>query len=532
SYNGDVTGSVLKNGGKFVKDVLLSVGLQGIKMPDLPAQYSNTRYLQTYWNNYTIWVNGATPTQQQGQSSKLLYQRLTLALADSTIVLNGAYNTQTIKGDLITLNSNNAATNTTNTVRYLSSGLDFFLRKKLLNLHAVYSKSPEGQSQYNGSFNYNIARETYFRSNTITMLEFNAILQEISPYQGLGLMQSTNIVSNGSFSQATNTNFGLLPAQNKTFEAHGKIGFGDNRINLDLRYYNQTSSGLTNNIRVLTDPSTGLSNQTTYSSITNKGVEFFFNVAVIKTPDFGYSVTINGARNSNIARNVPVTPFTATSDYPFAYRNGYDISNVWGPRWAGLNAEGDPQIYDKDGKITSVLDSATIAAAMKKQGVTKAPWTGGLIQEVRLHQFFARVAMTFNFGAVMRDYIPYPGSDTETSSLVANRWRKPGDELTTDIPRITTGGANTYREFVTRYSSNSIMSADNVRLSEVMVGFNLANQYLKKYGLGTFTMTFQVQNITYWAKNKYHLDPSTVAFDGRIGNPLPKIYSCNLSVNF
>ncbi|HEX8020954.1 carboxypeptidase-like regulatory domain-containing protein, partial [Mucilaginibacter sp.] len=47
SYNGDVTGSVLKNGGKFVKDVLLSVGLQGIKMPDLPAQYSNTRYLQT-----------------------------------------------------------------------------------------------------------------------------------------------------------------------------------------------------------------------------------------------------------------------------------------------------------------------------------------------------------------------------------------------------------------------------------------------------------------------------------------------------
>ncbi|PWK69980.1 hypothetical protein LX99_04633 [Mucilaginibacter oryzae] len=169
---------------------------------------------------------------------------------------------------------------------------------------------------------------------------------------------------------------------------------------------------------------------------------------------------------------------------------------------------------------------------MKKLGVTKAPWTGGLIQEVRVRQFFARVAMTFNFGTVMRDYRPYPGSDTETSALVADRWRKPGDELTTDIPRIATGGANTYREFVTRYSSNSIMSADNVRLSEVMVGFNLPNQYLKRYGLGTFTMTLQVQNIAYWARNKYHLDPSVVSFDGRIGNPLPKIYSCNLSLNF
>ncbi|WP_184547818.1 SusC/RagA family TonB-linked outer membrane protein [Mucilaginibacter sp. FT3.2] len=532
SYQSDVTGRVVKNWNGVLKDVLLSVGATGIQMPNVPAQYSNTRYLQTYFNNYTIWVNGTTPTQQQGQSSKNLYEKLTLAFADSTFVAYGAFNTQKTKGDLTTTNSNSGADNTVTTSKYLSTGIAMFLRKKLLNFRLNYDKSQEGYGQYNGSFNYYLNRESFFKSNTISDLEFNATLQEISPYQGLSLMQSTNVATDGSYSQAINNDFSVLPAANRTFEAHGKIGISNNKYNLDLRYYDQTSSGLSNNLNVLTDPSTGLSNHVSYSSITNRGVEFFLNADLIKNDNFSYSITINGAHNTNIARSVPVTNFTATIDYTVALRDGYDVSNIWAPKWAGLNSSGDPQIYDKNGKITSNLDSATVAGALVKQGVTKAPWTGGFIQEFRLSQFFARAALTFNFGYVMRYYLPYPGSDTETSSLVANRWRNPGDEKFTDVPRISESGANSYREFVTRYSSNSILPADNIRLQEVMVGVNVPNRYIQKYGLSYLVVTLQVQNLAYWARNKYHIDPATVSADGRIGNPLPRIYSCNISVNF
>ncbi|KRT17829.1 hypothetical protein ASU31_00595 [Pedobacter ginsenosidimutans] len=532
SYNAEVTGLAVKNWGHFLQDVLLSVGTSSIKMPDIPGRYTNTRYLQNYWNNYTIIVNGAIPTQQQGQSSRLLYQKLILAFADSAVVVNGAYNRQTIHGNLNAAASANAIENITTVSKYFSGGIDMFLRKKLLNVHFNYAKSPEGNDQFNGSLDYNISRETYFRSNKISDLSFNMILQQISPYQGLGVMQSTNVATNGSYSQAISSDFGLLPAQSKLFEAHARIGFTENKYNMDLRYYNQTSSGLNNNLSVLTDPSTGLSNQISFSSITNRGVEFFFNTVIVKTSSFNYNVTLNGARNSNIANNVPLTNFTASSDYTLALREGNDVSNIWAPRWAGLNSSGDPQIYNSNNNITSVLDSATIVSAMVKQGVTKSPWTGGFIQEVRLHNFFARVALTFNFGHVMRYYRPYPGSNLENSSLLAERWRKPGDELITDIPAINTLGANTYREFVSRYSSNSILPADNIRLSEVMLGFYVPNEKLKKFGLSGMTMTFQVQNLTYWARNKYHIDPATVSLDGRIGLPLPRIYSCNINVNF
>lgn len=532
SYNADVTGKVVKNWGGIIKDVLLSVGTQSIKMPDIPEQYSNVRYIQNLYKNYTIWVNGATPTQQQGQSSRNIYQKITLAFKDSVVVVNGAYNTQKVRGSLITLNANNASTDSVKTLGYLSAGIDLFLRRRLLLLSAAYAKSPEGADQFNGRFSYDIGKESYFESNTISDLRLGAVLQQISPYQGLGLMQSTNVASNGSFSQATNTDFGLLPAQRDLFEINARMGLSENRFNVDLRYYNQTSGGLTNNLSVLTDPSTGLSTQTSYSNITNKGLEFYFNTLVAKTNKFNYSVTLNGAHNTNIAKSVPLTRFTATRDYTVALRDGYDISNVWGPRWAGLNGSGDPQIYDKDGKVTAVIDSATVASSLINLGVAKAPWTGGFIQEVRYGHFFARMAITFNFGYVMRYYLPYPGGDSENSSLIAYRWRRTGDEQFTDIPRILPSGVNTYREFVSRYSSNSVLPADNIRLQEVMLGFNLPDKFLKKYGLGSFMMSVQVQNLAYWAKNEYNIDPVTMSQDGRIGMPLPKTFSCNLSVNF
>ena len=401
-----------------------------------------------------------------------------------------------------------------------------------MTLHATYGKSPEGNQQFNGTFAYDIGQEKFFRSNKISDLSFNMILQQISPYQGLALMQSTNVASNGSFSQATSSDFGLLPAASKLFEAHGKIGFSENRYSADIRYYNQTSQGLNNNLPVLTDPSTGLSNQISYSSITNKGVEVFFNTVVAPSNNFSYSITLNGAHNINIANDVPIQAFNASSQFTTAYREGYDVSNIWAPKWAGLNAAGDPQIYDKNGRITAVLDSATVADALVKQGVTKAPWTGGFIQELRVKQFFARVALTINLGYVMRYYLPYPGSNLETSSLVANRWRNPGDEAFTDVPRISAAGVNSFREFITRYSSNSILPADNIRLQEVMVGFNIPAARLKQYGLSSLSMTFQVQNLAFWARNKYRIDPGTISGDGRIGLPLPRIYSCNLSMNF
>lgn len=531
---GDFTGMVIKNWGKVFNNVYLSAGVTKIKMPDLPVRYNNLRYQQPIYNNYAIWVSGQEPTQQKGQSAVNYYQKLTVVLLDSAILLNTAYNQQRSFGSLESVVSSTAtsATTTQNKSNYLSAGIIMSLRKKNLNLNFDYAKSPEGAKQYNGAMTYNIAKETYFYSNIISSLDVGMKLQNISPYQGLSLIMGTNVASNGSFSQAVNSNFNAVPPKNVSFEAYARMSVVDDKYNFDLRYYNQTSAGLNSTISVVADPSTGSSSKTTYSTIINKGVEFFLTGNLIKNGDFNYSLTLNGAYNINLAKDVPVTSFTASDVYTRAYRSGYSTSNLWTLPWAGLNSNGEPQYYDHNGNISTKLDSASVASSLVYAGVTKAPWAGGIIQDIRYKNFFGRAAIVFNLGYVMRYYIPYASNNTETSALIANRWIKAGDETKTDVARLTTDGGNSYRQFVAQYSSNSIISADNIRLSELMIGYYLPQKFVQRLGLSSGTFSFQVQNVAGWYRNKYNIDPVTISSIGRPGLSAARIYSVTVNVSF
>lgn len=535
NYTVDATGLIYENrkAHSVVSKMSVSVGGTGMLMPTLPVSYSNSRYYQTNWDNYTIWVSGLNPTQQQGQKTTNIYEKFILDLFSNSIQLNAAFNDQKINGSTSSFTtSSSTASDTSYSTRYMSAGLKAFLRKSAFTLNANYSKSPEGQSQLNGGFNYNITKETYFHSKRISTLELNGSVETISSYQATGMMMGTNVASGGSYSMATNSSFNSLPPKNKNTELHAAIGLNDDKQMFDVRYYNHSTSGLNSYTSSYTDPSTGLSSQTTYSTIINKGVEFFFKTSIIKNKDFHYDVTLNGAYNVNIAHSVPTTAFAANSSYATAKRDGYNVNNIWAFNWAGLDNQGDPQIYDHNGNVTNVLDSATLSNAMVYKGVTNAPWTGGFIHEFGYKQFFARAAITFKWGYLMKRYIPAMNSDADRSVLTKYRWKEAGDEAHTDIAAISLTGNNTYRSFVIENSSNGLLSGNNIRLQEIMCGWSATPLLSHKLGVKSFQVTLQMQNVALWTQNKLHVDPSIVGTNGQIGLPLPKMYSCTLMVGF
>ncbi|BAV07542.1 TonB-dependent Receptor Plug Domain [Filimonas lacunae] len=507
----------------WLDNIGFSTGVVGNKMPDLPVIYNAARYQQVYWSNYAIWVNSASPTQQKGQRSQNVYQRLKLALLQGKFELSAAYNTQKMTG----LSS---ASGVDTTIHYVSASAKANLRNGLFSMGVSYSKSPEGQSQVNGEAKYNIAKESFFHSKRISTLEAEVIVQNVSPYQGLGLMMGTNASSGGSYSMATNSTFNVLPPKNINYEVRARIGIQDDKYMVDLRYYNKTTSGLNSTVSVSSDVASGLGSQVAYSNIVNKGVEFFLKTSVVKTQKVSYSITLNGAYNVNIAKSVPRTGFTGTNQYATAYRDGYSTSNIWAYKWAGLDNQGNPQIYNTKGEKTTALDSATLTSSLTYAGVLKAPWNGGLIQEVTLGQFFARAALTFSWGAVMKRYIPTSSGTLVNSALIRNRWKKPGDELYTDVPAMSANGEGTYRAFVANNSTNSITSADYVRLQEIMAGWRVPQKMIQHLKLNSVMLTVQMQNVAVWVKNKYKLDPAVVGSNGIIGLPIPKQYSCSLMI--
>lgn len=508
----------------WISNVMLSAGTEGISIPGLSTQIMASRTLQSNWNNYGVWVSGFNQAQQSGQTSYNVYEKLTIGLAEDRYTFEVGYNSlhiNTAEGSEIK--------------NYVSGNGRIRLRDGLLKLYAGYGYSLDGHPQTNIRASYDIARESWFRSRAISKLAVDFVLQNISSYQGMELMASTNApMADGGFSMALNSNFGLLPPRVRNLEAHATLGMNDDRYILDLRFYQKNTAGLQNNIPVPTDPSTGLGTKVTYSEIENKGVELFLQIKAVQQKDFKYTITLNGAYNKNIAKNVPVVNFSPTVSYLTAYRNGYSTENVWSYQWAGLDTKGNPRIYDAKGQSTATPDSAVLASSLVYSGVTRPPFTGGLIQEWEYKGFFARATLVLNLGHVIREYLPAPSRIQDNSVLIRDRWRKPGDEAFTDIAAMANNAEEgSIRKLIIQNSTNSIMRADNIRLQEVQIGWQApVGKLLQNYFIKDLMVSLQVQNVAVWRNNRLGVDPETVANTGQIGMPVPTQYSFSVNTRF
>jgi len=517
----------------WMSAIVFTTGFQHNQLPNLPTPLSGRRERQKDWDNYAIWVSNYLPVQQVGQSSSKYYQRATLSLFDKQLNISAAYNRMHLSGISESGSlTDSAAYGIKRSIGFVSAMADGSLRDGTLLFTLELDRSPEGTKQFNANLTYDIKQENYFTSEWISSMLIGGTVQNTSSFQGLGLMMGTNTMQGGGFGIPTNNTFTLVPPKNKSIEAFFQMGFNNERTRIDLRYYNRSDEGLSNSIPIPADPASGINNQITYSNIVNRGLEFYIRSELVKKPKFGYSVALNGAYNQNFAKEVPKLPFNTNDSYLTGYRSGYSTSNMWAYRWAGLNKTGAPQIYDQHGNATTAPDSTTLADALVYMGVSRAPWTGGFLQDVRVGNFFGRATLLINLGAVMKRYIPATGLAYNNSALISKRWKKPGDEAFTDVPALSLDGQGSVREFITRNSTNSYFSADFVRLQEVMVGWQAPSDLWNNRYFKSFSVAFHAQNLAFWTKNKYHLDPNTVDMQGRAGMPIPVQYGCTINASF
>jgi len=76
------------------------------------------------------------------------------------------------------------------------------------------------------------------------------------------------------------------------------------------------------------------------------------------------------------------------------------------------------------------------------------------------------------------------------------------------------------------------MSANFIRLQEVMVGWEIPKSFLNEKYVKSLRISAHMQNVAVWAKNKYKYDPNNVDTGGRLGLPTPIQYGATLNVIF
>ncbi|WP_299671849.1 SusC/RagA family TonB-linked outer membrane protein [uncultured Polaribacter sp.] len=397
-----------------------------------------------------------------------------------------------------------------------------------------------------------INNEDFFNSNLFNALVLRAtygsngnVNRETSPFVQLNLDRNPN--TDQLFGYISNVKNPSLRLET-TYVTNVGIDFGilNNRINGSIEYYKRRSDDL---LAPVSFPSllgfnTALINA---GEMQNTGIDIGIRALVLHSKKFKYNTTFNFSFNKNEVTRVEVPEETVTT-----YLNGEPLLNrplryLYSYKYAGLDGEGFPQGTNENGELIdyngnktdengNLIDAQiTNVDALNYEGTTTPKYYGAWINNFEYKGLSLRVLTTFKLGHVFRNtntlnYGVLPGniSNTHIHEDFENRWKNPGDENTTDIPRIPIDRNDAltpgYRYYV--FGNNFVDSASHIRVKEIIVSYNLASKISKAIGLNNLNISAQARDIGVITFNKWNMDPENFVL------PLRPTFTLSLSTNF
>jgi TonB-linked SusC/RagA family outer membrane protein len=302
-----------------------------------------------------------------------------------------------------------------------------------------------------------------------------------------------------------------------------------NRLRVSLDVYSKRSSDLLVVEKINNTFGTGdlLRNK---GEILNKGLEFSISADIIKKNDFSWNSTLNFSYNKNTVEKYGDRIFTSASVYYSDVNQGRtkligeDVSAEVRYRWAGLDENGNPQVYDKNNNIIGYQDIEAYNA-MDQDDLVKtkpfiAPIFGGVYNTFQYKNWSLSTSLSYKFGHVFQENLSskYPyyrtGDLNAWSEDIANAWTIENQH--TNIPaaprNVEETNANRMNMFIR--SDYGLMDASYIRMNEVSVKYDFGNQF-KKVGIEKASLMFQVRNLgLLWTANSKEIDPESIPFVG------------------
>ena len=300
-----------------------------------------------------------------------------------------------------------------------------------------------------------------------------------------------------------------------------------NRLNVDLELYNKKTTDMLMNVPLSYAQSNGYGYiWDNVGTMVNRGVELNVNATLLQIKDFVWSVNANVGYNHNKL----VELYNGVTEYELANTNtklvvGHSVGEFYINRYAGVNpANGDALWYDKDGNIVNELRDEDKVLVGKNY---HAPWQGGFgtnlgWKGLTLSAQFSWVADRW---MINNDrYFDESNGRFATynqSNRLLGRWKNPGD--ITDIPR-----HGVYTEF----DSRLLEDASFLRLKNLMLGYSLPTDLLKKTGfIRGLRLYAQAQNLFTFTKFS-GLDPEGTSNLYAAQYPMSRQFTFGLDLMF
>jgi len=418
-------------------------------------------------------------------------------------------------------------------------------RKDASNLFGVESNK-KGTPLGSAGLAWNLSDEKFYHLAWLPRLKLRAtygyagnVNTAISALTTLTYSQPNALNSINNLPSAVITNF---PNPNLRWEKVGTLNLGvdfsalNDRISGTAEYYNKNATDLVGQMPADITEGAGLTLQANTAQLRTNGWDVTLNSRNVQGK-VSWNTTLLFSFSSNKVEKYlfeqPSLNFYINNGASITPLTGQPAYSIISYKWAGLDpANGNPRVY-LNGKVSE--DYAAITTQVTKSDLV---YSGSALPlyfgSVRNDFSYKNIGLSINI-AYRFDYY-FRRTTTSYSDLFSSwigysdfsqRWQNPGDELHTQVPSMVYP-ANSARDQVYNYSDQTVEKADNIRIQDVRLSYNL-------FRTANFKLPFKSVQIFGYARNpgiiwkatKLKIDP-----DNPQGLPAPASYSLGCNVTF
>ncbi|MBI9062456.1 MAG: SusC/RagA family TonB-linked outer membrane protein [Marinilabiliaceae bacterium] len=295
-------------------------------------------------------------------------------------------------------------------------------------------------------------------------------------------------------------NDALKPEKLKSFEVGLDLRFFQNRLGIDVSYYNNENEDL-----ILSVPVSGASGYTNRvmnaASMFNKGIELVLSGTPIKTQDFSWDILVNYTKNKSevteLAEGVPNVSLGGFTSAQMRAIVGKSYGSIYGTKWA-RNDAGELLIDDKGYQIKD--------DEMVFLGDALPDWTMGINNTFSYKGITFSSLVDIKHGGkvwngtknVMKYFGTHKITEDRTKKVVLDGVVEQADgSFVKNTQEITLDETyySTHDNGWDGVSEPAIEDAGWVRLREVSLSYQLPKSLINKLGLGSASVSVTGNNL-------------------------------------
>ncbi|PQJ69240.1 SusC/RagA family TonB-linked outer membrane protein [Polaribacter butkevichii] len=386
---------------------------------------------------------------------------------------------------------------------------------------------------------WNITKENFFNSTFFDNLNLRAtygsggnVDRNTSPFLVARQGRDQGSFLNNYLTISNPPNPTLRLEKTKTFNLGVDFSMAKNRIYGSVEYYDRNSKDLLARRNI--SPTYGLSSSfLNVAELYNRGIDIDLGLRIMDTKDFKFDTRILYSQNKNkitsIDESNPGEIFLFTQYDANSYVVGDPIDNFYSFRYAGLSTTGNPSFFNENNDIVEVGGDIGAIEALKSEGSRSPTRTGSLTNTATYQNLSLRVLTVYSGGNRFRFEKNYDPRFFQTNvySDYISRWQQPGDELLTDVPRLTSPNeTQTPLYLYLNESDRNTDDASYIRLAQVNLSYQFPESLTKKLSMNSFTVSLQADNLKVWNFNKWDVDPVSRTI------PIPPTFTLNITTTF